>query len=697
MDERIDRDQLTQPAPRATWTWPDRSRPWSLLSLFAAVVAAYGIGSFSALFLVEASGLQGVLFIPAGVTVAFLLRLPRRLWWIVLMGAGITEAVMDVNGGFSISESMGFAVANVAEPLVGASIVTAACGPPDLARRRHLIWFAFGAVLIGPLVGAALGAAADRLFGGDAFLTTFGQWWLGDALGVVLVGSVILAWGSSPDRRSLFSVWGVGLVTGSMALTTAIFSFTDLPLAFSVLIGVVVAGVVFGVRAVSVTALSVALTIAIVLTVDSGPLIVGMAASTALVLIKLQVGLFTLAGLLIAAESHERERAVKRAARSALEAESLERERMKEQNLARRVQRGLLPDRLLTRPGVDIAARYEAAGDALEVGGDWYDTIQLDESRIGVAVGDIVGHGIEAMISMGRLRTAMAALALHNEDPATLLSQLDEFVGGPDGTKYATVFYAMIDFDRKRIRYASAGHPPGLLLAPDGRVKWLDQGQGEPLTGVSTDHRQASVGFEPGSTLILYSDGLIEQRGESLSTGLARLERHVPRIAHHTADAICDELFDGLGARANKDDDAVVLVMKVRIDDLEYNEVFPALPEELRNMRNSIRSWASARGIPMSTVADLLIAVGEATANTVRHAYRESPGGDVRVRIELVDEVLVVGVTDTGAWREPGPNADTPGLGIEIMRALTDELQMDHTGEGTEVIFRMPVFPKGPV
>jgi serine phosphatase RsbU (regulator of sigma subunit)/integral membrane sensor domain MASE1/anti-sigma regulatory factor (Ser/Thr protein kinase) len=680
----------TEELSGAAWTWPSRSPRWGKLQLFAAVVLAYGIGSQLALFLIEVSELQGVLFIGSGVTVAFLLRLPRRFWWVVLVAAGITEFLMDVGGGFSVSESAGFAIANVAEPLVGASIVAANCRDLDLTRRRHLIWFTLGAVLVGPGVGAALGAGADLLFAGDAFLATFGQWWLGDSLGVILVGGAILAWGSGPDRRPLLSLSGINLVLGSMVLTAGIFAFTDLPLMFTVLIGVILGGVLFGVRAVTVIALSVVVTIALMLIVDPGPFIVGMDTTSAIILIKLQVALFTLAGLLVAAESHERELAMGLAARSSLEVEVHKRERIRERELAKRLQRGLLPDRLVSRQGLEIAARYEAAGELFDVGGDWYDTIELDDSRIALVVGDIVGHGIEAMTSMGRLRTALAALALHNDDPATLLKELDEFVGGPDGTKYATVFYAIVDFENRSATYASAGHPPGLLLSPSGDTQWLDQGQNEPLTGTAMANRKASVEFEPGSTLVLYSDGLIERRDESLAAGMDRLESLSSQMTDRPAAAMCDHLFTRLRSGADRLDDTVVLVARF-VDESEYYGVFPAIPEELANMRASVSSWAAANEIPDSVTDDLLLAVGEAASNTVKHAYRDSSRGAVTIQIGLVDGYLAVKVDDTGRWREPRPVADSPGLGTSILRAITEHLDINESPGGTQVTFRVPV------
>ena len=479
------------------------------------------------------------------------------------------------------------------------------------------------------------------------------------------------------------------LITGSIALTLIAFGLTDLPVVFSVLIGVVVAGVVFGVRAVTITALVIALTIAVVLVFDSDPILVGMAPTEALVLIKLQLGLFTLAGLLIAAESHERELASKEAVRSALESEAWQRQRELDRDLAVTLQRGLLPDRIPTRPGVDIAARYEAAGETQEVGGDWYDTIQLSEDRLALVVGDMVGHGIEAMISMGRTRTALLALAVHSEGPSALLSELDQFVSQSVGSTYATIFYAVLDLQAGTVTYSSAGHPPALLVSPDGSVSWLDQAQTEPVYGRPSSRIQASSEFDPGACLILYSDGLIEQRGQSLAVGLDLLERHGRELVDQTPQVICDELFSRV-AGPDRDDDVVVLVVKPGMDPDEFHEVFPARPDELRNLRTSLRAWSEARGLSEGVSDDLLISVGEAMANSVRHAYRDAVGGDVTVRITLVNQHLNVSVADRGKWRDPYDEEAFPGLGTNIIDSVSQGLTVNKSGSGTLVTFRIP-------
>lgn len=673
------------------WTWPDRW-PWGTVSLFLTVTVAYALGSGLALLLIGASTLQAVFFIPAGITLAFLLRLPRRLWWVVLVGAGIAEIVMDLIAGLSIGESIGFAIANVTEPLVGATMVTAAVFPLDLARRRHLMWFGFGAVFVGPAVGAALGATADSVFGGDRFMTTFGHWWLGHALGVILVAGVILAWGSSRDRRPLLSTGGISLVAGSVGLTVAIFTFTDLPLIFSVLIGVAVAGAVFGVRAVTVTALSVALTIAALVATESGFLILGLTPGPAFVLVQLQVAIFTLAGLLIAAESQEREQATRHAAETELEMQRAARDERLHRDLALQIQRGLLPDFLVNDPNLEIAARYEAASDLLEVGGDWYDSLSLGDGRVGLVVGDIVGHGTQAMTSMGRVRTALAALAIRADHPGSLLNEVDRFAGGPDGTAYATVFYAIVDPTQHTIQYASAGHPPALLVRPSGETIWLDRGQSGPLHGgLDSPRRHASHDFEPGTTLILYTDGLIERRDESIDAGLARLERLIVELEGTSVDRLCDELFERLGVGYSRDDDVVLMVARATTPQpSDYRERFPAKPNELRRVRASVRSWAEKQDLGPALVQDLVIAVSEAAANSIRHAYRDTENGPIEIRISHRHEFIDVGVIDNGKWKGSLDEVGDPGLGRSIMRAVTDDLQIRTGADGTWVSFKLP-------
>jgi serine phosphatase RsbU (regulator of sigma subunit)/anti-sigma regulatory factor (Ser/Thr protein kinase) len=463
-------------------------------------------------------------------------------------------------------------------------------------------------------------------------------------------------------------------------------------LIFAVLVGVVLAGALFGVRAAATTSLAVALTVAILVAFQSGALIAGVSEATALVLIKLQLGTFAMAGMLVAAESHERELATEMFTRSESEGAAVERERQRERDLAIHVQRGLLPDRIHQAPGIAIAARYEAASEALVVGGDWYDSIALSGGRVGLVIGDIVGHGIDAMTSMGRLRTAVLALAMNNDGPAQTLTAVDQFVATPDGTGYATVFYAIVDPLQRAIQYGSAGHPPALLLSPNGDARWLDAAQSQPLSGNDYGARpEAGIDYEPGSILVMYSDGLVERRGESLTTGLERLELLARSLSGESAQAICDGLFNGLAER-ERTDDVVVMVMRSQTElSTPYHETFPARPEELRNARSSLRKWMESQDLSSDVKDDLLIATGEVAANSVRHAYRDSPTGDFDIHVEHVKDKLVAKVADKGTWRIRDPGADSPGLGLGVVRSITQGLSIEKTGHGTHVTFEVPI------
>ena len=159
----------------------------------------------------------------------------------------------------------------------------------------------------------------------------------------------------------------------------------------------------------------------------------------------------------------------------------------------------------------------------LEVGGDWYDAFELADGRIALTVGDVVGHGLAAAAAMGQVRTALAALAYHAEGPGELLERLDGFLARSRTTDFATVCYAVIDPATGVLEYASAGHPPMLVVSPAGETTWLDHARSAPLSGDSARVRpQESTLLEPGSLLVLYSDGLVERRKEPLEVGLRR-------------------------------------------------------------------------------------------------------------------------------------------------------------------------------
>lgn len=364
-----------------------------------------------------------------------------------------------------------------------------------------------------------------------------------------------------------------------------------------------------------------------------------------------------------------------------------------EHRVALSLQRALLPSILEVHPAIDVAARYTAATGALEVGGDWYDVFRLPDGRIGLAVGDVVGHGLESAASMGRLRTAMAALAPHAEGPGELLSHLQQFTDGPNGTGFATACYAVLDPEPGILQHASAGHPPCLVVEPGGRTRWLEDGRSVPLCALGdTSRPQAVTTLEPGSLLMLFTDGLVERRGASLADGMDRLEAVARELRDLSVEEICDGVLAEMVGGADTADDLVIVCLRYApVTAAALRRSFPAEPEELRNIRAAARTWLEDQGVAEPHRTRLLVGLGEACTNVVRHAYEgagpgrvdihldTSPGGRIRVR-----------VTDTGSWKEPCPDAPG-GYGIRVIEGMGDGVTVRTGGAGTTVGFELAV------
>ncbi len=548
--------------PSATWSWPDRL-PWGPLGLILLTAASYAVGSRLALAFIEETGLSSVFFIPAGVMAALLLRVRVRHWWAIVLAAGAIEALMDFDAGYSRNAIAGYVAANVIGPIFGAVIVKSRCATFDMARLRDFGWFLAGSVIIGTGVAAAIGAGVASAVGDVHFPTQFWQWWLGDALGVILIGSAILVWGPTLDRRPLRSVGGFVLLVGTFVLTVVVVMATHLPLSFLVLIGVTIAGVLFGPRAVAMAALVIAVTKALHVALTEGTTLPGLTEMEALIVIKLRLAIFTLGGFLVAAVVHEREMAIREALEARTRAVEAETAHRMEHNIASRLQQGLLPNAPPDLPGLGVAARFAAGSESMMVGGDWFDVDLLPDGRIGITLGDVGGHGLDATTQMGRLRTSASTLALYTDSPSELLIRLDRYAQGRHAVEYATVSYTILDPATGLITYASAGHPPMLVVSPAGDVYWLDEATSRPLYGdPAPDRPETSFVIEPGSLLIGYTDGLIENLDRDVGIGLKRLEARTREFINRPINEVCDMLFDSLGGDETRRDDVVVLAIR---------------------------------------------------------------------------------------------------------------------------------------
>ena len=208
-----------------------------------------------------------------------------------------------------------------------------------------------------------------------------------------------------------------------------------------------------------------------------------------------------------------------------------------------------------------FAARYEPAASSLEVGGDWYDVIELPGGRYGVVVGDVVGRGLTAATTMGQLRSAARALQLENDGPAQVLRTMDRFAALLPGAFCTTVFCAVIDPAARTVRYSSAGHLPALLRRPDATVRRLDDAQSVPLA-IPTDRErpETTITLPPGSYLLLYTDGLVERRHEIIDSGIERAEAALAAISTALPGTAVDRLYTQLLDHGRHEDDVALLL-----------------------------------------------------------------------------------------------------------------------------------------
>jgi serine phosphatase RsbU (regulator of sigma subunit)/anti-sigma regulatory factor (Ser/Thr protein kinase) len=361
---------------------------------------------------------------------------------------------------------------------------------------------------------------------------------------------------------------------------------------------------------------------------------------------------------------------------------SIERSRLAVQGqIAQTLQRSLLPRSLPLLAGLSMAARYLPAVHESAVGGDWYDVIRLGHRRIGLAIGDVAGHGMAAATYMGELRSGMRAYALEAESPAQLLGKLARFADR-QGSRMATVIYAVLNLDTWVIELARAGHPFPLLVRPNGSAIFLKDAGGPPLgTGGAPAYNEMRFALEPGETLLLYTDGLIERRGRQLSEGEAALVEAAvaaPDEPELRCRAIIDQLLEGVEIA---DDIALLAVKAVGLHELLEVEL-PAEAEQLATIRHLIRRWVAANGGSDDDCAAFAISVTEACANAIEHAYGPE-AATVGVQAALVDGIATVSVIDTGGWREP--RGKHRGRGIPVMREFMDDVQIDSAEDGTTV------------
>ncbi|MFC8432453.1 SpoIIE family protein phosphatase [Streptomyces sp. NPDC057253] len=358
----------------------------------------------------------------------------------------------------------------------------------------------------------------------------------------------------------------------------------------------------------------------------------------------------------------------------------------REHGIAEALQRTLLPQASTRHPAVETMARYVPAGAGADVGGDWFDVIPLPGARVGLVVGDVVGHGITASATMGQLRTAVRTLADIELPPDELLTHLDDVVthagneADADGgsSAGATCLYAVYDPVTRVCTLAAAGHPPPVLVRPDGTAEIVDLAVGPPLGLGSLPFEATELLLPEGSVLALFTDGLIESREQDVDSRLDELRAALERPGRSLA-ALCDAALDTLHARPTTDDVAL-LVARTRSLDRDHVAEWEldSDPAVVAGTRRMVDEQLGAWGLEEAAFTTELV-VSELVTNAIRYG-----SGPIRLRL-IRDRALICEVADGSATAPHLRRArlsDEGGRGLFLVARLTERWGTRYTPTG---------------
>ncbi|HWE82936.1 MAG TPA: SpoIIE family protein phosphatase [Gaiellaceae bacterium] len=351
-----------------------------------------------------------------------------------------------------------------------------------------------------------------------------------------------------------------------------------------------------------------------------------------------------------------------------------------EHDLAVRLQRSLLPDRLPRIPGINLAGEYLAGGTGVEVGGDWYDAVRRPDGILQLCVGDVSGRGIGAATVMGRQRNIFRAHAYDFASPAEIIKRMLRHVNDDEMVTTAVV---SIDLLAGEITYSCAGHPPPLLLdVARGEVVRLDAASAPPVgVAEAADIIEARIQLPEPARLALYTDGLVERRGESIERGIDVLGESMAADASATSEVVLASIADAIGAPS---DDVALLLTSVE-PVLAVDVELPSEPGMLPGFRRRFRAWLTRRGFDTAEAGEIVLAISEACNNAIEHGYAGTEGS-IHLVARIDDGTLHVEITDHGQWHVSEPN-DERGRGILLMRSLMHEVDIATTPQGTRVTF----------
>jgi serine phosphatase RsbU (regulator of sigma subunit)/anti-sigma regulatory factor (Ser/Thr protein kinase) len=685
------------------------------------VGAAYYLGARLGLSLSLVEKNVTPLWPPSGIALAAFLVLGRSMW------PGVALAALAVNLPISTGPvpALLTAMGDTLAPLVAAIVLERVGFRRQLDRQRDALAIVFLAALASMTISATIGAitlVSSGAIGAGELAGAWAVWWTGDAMGVLAVAPFILCiplfWELEPWPVARWVEAAVILVlTTVLASWTA---YTDLPLLFLVLPLLGWASWRLQLRGAAPAALIASLVATWSATHELGPFagesLLGQmltlqafnatVALTSFFLAALVSERMRIARALMSAAADLEGRVRNRTAQLSATSDRLRREihqryetqqqlsleearTRREHQIAETLQRTLLPDRMPEIPGLTVAARYVPATADLHVGGDWYDVIQLRGGLIGLVIGDVAGHGLQAAAAMTQLRMAVRAYAVRDPSPVAVMNGLHGLVRELPMAEMVTLLYVLYDPDTGTVRFTNAGHPPALLIDNEG-TRYLDGGLAPPLGVLAQwDHAEATQQLRPGATLLLYTDGLVEKRGLSIQDGLDRLLAEASGVGQTDLDALCDHLLSALSENGRVADDiALVALQPLVLAGTPLSLDVPADARMLFQVRHALRRWLRESGVNARDAGEIAIACGEACSNVVRHAYGASPG-TMHVEARLVNGYVELTVRDNGQWRRPADRGG--GWGLRLVRGLMHSVDVDSGPEGTTILMRRNV------
>lgn len=367
----------------------------------------------------------------------------------------------------------------------------------------------------------------------------------------------------------------------------------------------------------------------------------------------------------------------------------------RERNIAVTLQNSLLLKTLPQIPGLEIAGRYLAGAPGMEVGGDWYDVIPISDERVVFALGDVAGRGVLAAAVMGQLRNVLRAYALEGHSPAGALERVNTIMKTMPDETFATIVYVILDKQAHTITYACAGHPPPLIARADGKVEVLTSGRSCPV-GVLEDFHvvEETTALAPGSTLLLYTDGLVESKDRGADEGVQKLFETLTRSAR-TPEIVAGVLLEEMVT--NRNDDVALLSVRLSDGNDIYRRTWSAASLDRRtasSLRIEITRFLTAHALSENTLYDSSVIVGELLGNVARYAP-----GRMEIEIDWTDEYPILHIKDYGKGMSGDVSITqakdvegTNGRGLFLISHLgRNFIFRTQAGEGTYARVTLPV------